>query len=257
MRKQTLLSITAAIALAATLVVNYLANALPINGLGTGDISDRYDVLFKPAGYAFSIWGLIYLGLIGFAVYQASSRGRLDTDLIPVRIAFIINCLANAAWIFAWHYEQLALSVLIMAVILSSLVFIYLRLGVGRVVVPAATRWLVHHPFSLYLGWICVATVANVTIFLDRIGWNGFGLSDTFWFIAVVLVALTLSALFALRRRDLVVTLVFLWAITAVAVHNGETSGVNTLSWIAAGLAAVPVIIAWFRSVRFAARNTS
>lgn len=257
MKKQILLPVLNAIALILTLAVNYLANALPLNGVSTGEISDRFDVFFKPAGYAFSIWGLIYLGLIVFVVYQLSSGRRGAVVLDKIGLLFVVNCLANALWLLVWHYQLLTFSVVVMLVILISLTMIYQNLSIGRSTVTTATKWFVHIPFSLYLGWICVATIANITIHLHWLTWDGFGIPAKTWFVVVCLVGLALSSVFAFSRGDLTVTLVFLWAYVAVAVHNAEVAGVNTMSWIAAGLTVVPVIIALKKSAKAAARTNS
>ena len=125
-----------------------MANALPLNGQSTGEISDRFQVYFVPAGYVFSIWGLIYLGLGAFAVYQALPAQREDPRLRRIGYLFALSCLANVAWLFLWHYEQFALTVVAMLPLLLSLIAIYLRLEIGRVRVPAIEEWLVRVPFA-------------------------------------------------------------------------------------------------------------
>ena len=118
------------------LLVNGLANSLPLNGLNTGEISDRFDVLFVPAGYVFSIWGLIYLGLIAFSIYQVMPAQRENPRLRSLGWLFALSCLANITWLFLWHYEYFVLTVVAMLVLLGSLIIIYQRLGIGRVKAP-------------------------------------------------------------------------------------------------------------------------
>ena len=156
----------------ATLVVNILADALPINGLNTGAISDRFHVYFVPAGYVFAIWGLIYIGLITYGIYQALPAQRENPRLRSVDGFFALASLANIAWLFLWHYEQFVGTLAAMLVLLASLIAIYLRLGIGETQVSRSETWLVRVPFSIYLGWITVATIANVKEVLYSLKWN-------------------------------------------------------------------------------------
>ena len=157
----------------AVIALNSAANILPLNGKTTGEISDSIPTLFTPAGYVFGIWSLIYLGLLAFAVYQSQSEQR--TAEIHERIGywFFASCVFNSVWIVGWHYEQFALTLAIMLGLLVSLLVIYLRLDIGRRKVSTAESTAVHLPFSIYLGWISVATVANVSAVLYTGGWNG------------------------------------------------------------------------------------
>ena len=111
--------------------VNALANILPINGVTTGELSDAYPSLFTPAGYVFGIWGLIYLLLVIFVVYQARDAQQHNLRLDALGYAFVVSCVFNIGWIFAWHYGQILLSTLFMLGILASLVVCYERLKVG------------------------------------------------------------------------------------------------------------------------------
>ncbi|MFO7890354.1 MAG: hypothetical protein R6V04_08440 [bacterium] len=243
MKKNTLLSIMNFVILLAMLVVNYLANALPINNQTTGKISDRFEVLFKPAGYAFSIWGLIYLGLLVFGIFQLLPKQNNSSVVKKIGLFFILSCFANIIWLFDWHYELYAFSVIVMLMLLFSLIKIYLNLEIGIAKVSLKEKWLVHQPFSLYLGWISVATIVNITVYLHWLNWDGFGLSPVFWFILFSIVGLALSFYFALARRDYLFNLVILWAYSAIAVHNANVSVVKTISRITSGLAVLPVII--------------
>ena len=135
------------IAFAAMVYVNYLSNALPLNGRTPAEISDSFPNLFVPAGITFSIWGLIYLLLLGFLIYGFVAKDKSPiTD--KVGILFLLTCLANIGWIYAWHYGHVLPSVAIMVTFLVLLITIYQRLGIGRTV-PAGERWLVHLPLSL------------------------------------------------------------------------------------------------------------
>lgn len=163
-----------------TFAVNLLANALPFNGKTTASISDQFPVLFVPAGYVFAIWGAIYLGWFAFAIYQLLPAQRTNARLKRIGWLFAMTGLANAAWLFAWHYGQFLLSVVIMLALLSLLIAIYTRLDVGRARVPTLERCCVDVPFGIYLGWISVATIANISDLLYLWQWNGFGIAPDF-----------------------------------------------------------------------------
>ena len=151
------------------IVVNTLANALPIGGQTTGEVSARYPSLFIPAGYVFSIWGLIYLLLLGFVIYQALPAQSRNSRLRAIHKPFLFSCAANAAWIFSWHYNQVLLSFALMLGLLTSLVFIYRhnQVYVNQQTMRAHHRGIVYLcvclPFSVYTAWICVATLANLS----------------------------------------------------------------------------------------------
>ncbi len=252
MNKRLTLAILNIVTLIATITVNALANLLPINGQTTGGISDKFDVLFTPAGYVFSIWGVIYLGLIAFVIYQILPAQR-NSDLIDkVGIYFILSNLANVGWIFAWHYEIFFLSLVLMLTILYSLLKIYLNLDIDLVKVSSGARLSVFLPFSLYTGWISIATIANVTIFLESIGWNGFGLPDVFWFVIVMVTGIVVLSQVLAQRHDLVYGAVFIWAFTGIAVKNGGIPTASTISWIAVVLVILLVVWEIVRRVRSA-----
>ncbi|MGZ8809099.1 MAG: tryptophan-rich sensory protein [Mycobacterium sp.] len=209
--------------------VNTLANALPINGVRTGDVSEAYPNLFAPAGYAFSIWGVIYLLLAVHVLYQfglfragppSSDRAAL---LDKVGLFFSISSLANVAWVFAWHYDVIWLSVLLIVVILVCLAVI------TRTVVTAGLttreKLFIGVPFSVYFGWITVATVANTTVFLVSLDWDGFGLAESTWAVVILLVAAAIGTAAMLRNRDVVYGVVLLWAYTAILVKHLSAGG--------------------------------
>ncbi|MGH1366419.1 MAG: tryptophan-rich sensory protein [Calditrichia bacterium] len=242
---RTTLAVINAVVFAITIAVNYLSNALPINGLTAGDISDKWLVLFKPAGYVFSIWGIIYLGLLAFIIYQFIAGDRENNFISKIGSWFIVNGLANAAWLVAWHYEIYWLTILIMLVILVSLIQIYTRLNDASEISPAQ-RYAVLLPFSIYLAWICVATIANGTILLESLGWGGFGLADSLWLIVVLLAGLYIAWQFAMRG-DVAFTLVFVWAFAGVAVQNGSMPEIAPICWAATAIAGGLSVLAFTR----------
>jgi hypothetical protein len=203
--------------LVGVVVVNYLANAMPIAGRTTGELSALYPSLFTPAGFTFTIWGLIYLLLLFFAIFQA--KGLFKPTVLPkmrflyrIDVWFFVSSLANILWIFAWHYQVVWLSVVIILIVFASLLIIYLRLGIGRRIVGDSERFFVHLPFSIYLGWITVATIANIATFLIKINWDGYGLPAEFWTALMLGIASVIAMLVLIMRKDLYFTLVILWA---------------------------------------------
>ncbi|HSB01886.1 MAG TPA: hypothetical protein VLE49_14645 [Anaerolineales bacterium] len=244
--KDQLRQIAVIMTILATLVVNVLANALPLNGLNTGQISDRFKVYFVPAGYVFSIWGLIYLGLIAFAVFQALPSQRENPRLRATGWWISLGGLANSVWIFLWHYEQFSLTLIAMLGLLGTLIITYLRLGIGRTTVPAAETWAARLPFSIYLGWITVATIANVTSLLDYLKWDRFGVAPEIWMGIVLTAVLVIAALMNFTRRDIAYTAVILWALAGISVKHAAVPAVALPTWITFGLVALTLTIALF-----------
>lgn len=235
------------------LAVNALANALPLNGLSTGQISDQFNVLFVPAGYVLSIWGLIYIGLVVFAVFQALPSQRDNRRLNRIGWWYAVGCAANCAWIFLWHYQVFALTLVAMLLLLASLIAVYLRLDIGRVKVPATERWAVHVPFSIYLGWISVATIANVTDVLDYLGWGGWGLSPEAWAVLLLAVAGILTLAMGLTRSDAAYALVIAWAAAGIAIKQAPVSeAVARNAWVVTVVALLVAAASLVRRLRLA-----
>ena len=218
------LSILNLIGFLGTIVVNGLANALPLNNQTTGELSDKYPNLFVPAGLTFSIWGVIYILLAIFVIYGLVISIKNNTQktafIENIGILFFISSLANIGWIFAWHYEILPLSLVLMLVILGSLITIYLRLRIGKSDSTLSERYLVHLPFSVYLGWITIATIANVTAVLVDINWNTFGLGEQFWTVAVIIVGIAIALSILLTRKDIFYCLVVDWALLGILLKR-------------------------------------
>jgi hypothetical protein len=244
--KDTIRQISVILTILATLVVNVLADALPINGLGTGQISDRFHVYFVPAGYVFSIWGLIYLGLIAFAIFQALPSQRENPRLQKTGWWISLGGLANIAWIFLWHYEKFPLTLVAMLVLLGTLIATYIRLGIGRSVTSGSETWTVRIPFSIYLGWITVATVANITELLDYLKWNGFGIAPEVWMGIVLVAVLVIAVLMNFNRRDIAYAAVILWALAGISVKQAGVLAVTIPTWITFGLVAITLVMDLF-----------
>ncbi len=246
MNKDTLRQISVVLTILATIIVNGLANALPINGQNTGEISDRFNVYFVPAGYVFSIWGLIYLGLIVYAIYQALPAQRENPRLRATGWWISLSGLANIAWIFLWHYEQFPLTILAMLLLLATLIITYLCLGVNRSAVSKAEKWAVRLPFSIYLGWITVATVANATSLLDYLKWDRFGLAPETWMVIMLAAVLVIATLMNFTRRDVAYTAVILWALVGIALKHAAVAVIAIPTWITFGLTAATLAAAFY-----------
>lgn len=206
--KKLILKISTLLSYLTMIFVNFLAVTLPLAGRNTGAISDSYPNLFAPAGYTFSIWGAIYVLLGIYVIYQLRrTKGNLVEKVSKI---FIVNALLNATWIFTWHYDWIWLSVIVMLGLLFSLIKIADILRVSDL--TQKEQWTVRLPFSVYFGWITVATIANITTFLVSIGWNGFGLPENFWTVAVLLVGALIGSWRMLRDRTVPYGLVLIWA---------------------------------------------
>lgn len=256
-----LLGILNAIGVAATLAVNILAVVLPLNGKTTKFLSDSLPNLFVPAGLTFSIWGVIYVLLICFGVYQLVSVFRKDQPEFPAKIGwlFVFASIENCAWIYAWHYQQVFLSLLIMVALFLTLLFLYLKLDIPKLPLSKRDRWFVQLPFSVYFGWITVATIANVTAWLVKIGWYGFGLSPIFWAGLVIAVAAAIAIAMLLTRKDVAYSLVILWALLGIAIkrlnHPADfnanlSTPVGIIAIIAMGLILVAIFLSGFKKHR-------
>lgn len=244
------------IALVATIFVNYLSNTLPLNGRTPGEISDSFPVRFTPAGYVFSIWSIIYLGLIAYAIYQALPGQRANPRLRAIGWLFIVSCLANIGWLFAWHYGFYPLSLLIMLALLGTLIVLYARLYPSFGLASTAERWTTHITFRIYLGWITVATIANATIVLYNLGWQGAPLTAADWAAFLIFTGTLIGIFFALRLRDAAYPLVLVWAFIGIYVKQGDApvTAYSALT-MASVLAAATFLAFLFGPRRREARN--
>jgi len=207
-----------------TVVVNGLSNALPLNGKTAGELSDQYPNLFVPSGLTFSIWGVIYILLAIFVIYglvvAAKNNPEKSQFIEKIGVLFFVSCLANMGWIFAWHYEIVPLSLVIMLVLLATLIAVYLKLQIGKSDAPRIEKYLVHLPFSVYLGWITIATIANVTALLVYLNWNAFGLGEPFWAVTVIIVGIGITLSVLLTRNDIFYCLVVDWALLGILLKR-------------------------------------
>ena len=212
MKKNVLIKILVTLAYFAVITVNYLANALPIGGVTTGEASDSFSNLFTPAGVTFSIWGLIYTLLLVYVCIIGGLFGKKPSKkkqkiLNKVGVLFIVNAIANCCWIFAWHHGQIALSVIIMLVLLITLILVADLLNKEKF--SLTDTICLRLPFSIYFGWITVATIANITVLLVSIGWNGWGISEQIWTIIILLIGATIGIWRGLKDKNIAYLAVF------------------------------------------------
>ena len=229
------------------LAVNILSTTLPLNNQTTAQISDRFKVFFVPAGYVFAIWGIIYIGWIAFTVYQFLPAHKESPRLRGLGYLFALTGVFNAAWLFCWQYNHFTLSVIVMLILLGLLIVSYLKLNIGRASVSNAEKWCVDIPISVYLGWISVATIANISDWLYFIHWNGFGIAPQAWAVIMLIVASLLGILVALTRRDSGYLFVFVWAFAGIAVKQAAAPLVAYSAWVAVLIALVLAIFSLVR----------
>jgi len=229
-KSNLLLKIVAAVAFAAMIAVNFLANALPIGGVTTGEASDAYANLFTPAGIIFAIWGLIYGLLFVYIIYQfdigqTGINPQREKLFATINGYFLITSVANIAWIFSWHYGIIWLSVLIM---LTLLVFLIKIADVVRSQMFSLTETLaIRAPFSIYFGWITVATIANITVLLVSLGWNAFGITEAMWTVVILLVGAGIGILRMWKDQNIFYGTVLVWAYSGIWLKHTSASGFN------------------------------
>lgn len=231
-----------AVGLLATIVTNVLANTLPLNGQTTGEISDRYPLFITPPGYVFSIWGLIYIGLIGYATYQLLPAQATNPRLRAAAPWFGLSCVGNIAWLIFWHYNLPLLSLPAMLVVLGGLIGVYLALR-GPGPAEVGEQWLVRPTFSLYLGWICVATLVNGGVLLYELGWRDTGTGGIVSAMVLLGLAAGLSWWFVHRWQDGILPLVVAWAASGIALKQATIVLLATMAWVVALLTAGMAVV--------------
>lgn len=207
------------------IAVNALSVLLPINGVTPGEVSDSYPNLFAPAGVTFSIWGVIYALLAAHTLYQLGLfRGREKANEALLRrtaVAFSISSLLNTAWIFSWHYMVIPVSMILMALLLLSLIYIETAVNAKRLTLRE--KFFIRLPFSIYFGWITVATIANATTLLVSVGWDGFGLSESTWTVIMLAAGALIGITTALRFKDIAYVLALIWAYFGILLKHTTT----------------------------------
>jgi hypothetical protein len=239
----TILKATNIIAFALTVLVNSLAGSTTlIGGKSTAEISDLNPTLITPAGYVFAIWGVIYILLGVFVVFQALPSEKGKGYQKRISWLFIASSLLNVMWLFLWQNEILSLSVVVMFLLLASLIAVYLRLNIGKSNAPLREKLAVHLPFSVYLGWITIATIANVAAFLVSINWGGFGINPEIWAVLIIVVALLITLAVIVTRKDVAYALVIIWALVGIVANQSSNQNIVTTAEASAAIAVVALI---------------
>jgi hypothetical protein len=244
MKKDILRQIALVVTFVFMLVMNTLATTLPLGGKTTGQISDLYKVVFVPAGYVFSIWGVIYLGLLAFTIYHSLPSQRTNPRLQKIGWLAVISNILNGIWIILWQFLHLYWTVPVMIGLFITLSLIYLRLNIGKEKVSKTEKWLVNIPHSVYFGWITIATIANITDFLYtanrlQLHWGILSNYGEIWAIVLLAVGVVIAALMAFTRRDVAYLAVLVWAFAGIGQKWMSASlypSVVIAAFIAAGL---------------------
>lgn len=236
-------------AILAALLINVYTNINPPNGINIGEISNTTfrDVLITPANYAFAIWGLIYLGLVSFGIYQGLPDQRRNPQLLKIGYLITIASLSQIAWVFLFQYGFFVVSLVAMLGILIPLMLIYVRLGVGKERVARNDKWWIHIPLSIYFGWISVATIVNVAIALYSVNWNGWGVSPEVWTAIMLVIGGAIAATIIRQGRDVAYPLVFVWAFVAIAIRQWN---IPLIGFTASGLAVALLVFLLIRNRR-------
>lgn len=260
--KTKTLAILNSISLASLLVISYLTQQEWFSDLNVGEVSAKYETIFAPASITFAIWGLIYASLTAFCIFHvikafnADETEQADTDIVAIGWLFIINTLATGAWLIVWVNEEIGLSVLLILVQLMTLILISISSHIANPERPLSTKIFTHFPLSIYLAWICVATIANISTYLVSINWNWFVISDSYWVIIMIGVTTLLSLFMIVVRRNIFFGLVILWALYGIVLKREQVDEIVFQEVIMAAWAAfitivIAIIIRLFRSKKF------
>ena len=215
------------------IVINAFADLLPIGGNTTAEVSLRYSNHFLPASITFLIWPLIYLLLLLFCIYQAGTlfqqneTGISNKEIVAGKIGmlFTLSCILNSAWLVTWHFHQLGLSVIIMIMLMITLILIHLRLSIAITPADENERTFVWLPFSIYLGWISIASMSNIAAWLVSIGWNGFGIDQSWWAVVLIVLGTVISVLMLFKRHNIFFGLTMIWAFIGIALKQFQETG--------------------------------
>jgi benzodiazapine receptor len=228
------------VAFVLTVLVNGLAGSTTIiGGKNTAQISDANPTLITPAGYVFSIWGIIYILLGVFAVFQALPSEHGKDFQKRIGLLFVLSSLSNIVWLFLWQFEYLGLSVVLMFLLLATLILIYVRLRIGKSAVSLREKLAVHLPFSVYLGWITIASIANVAATLVSVSWDGFGMNPETWASLIIIIALLITILVATTRKDVAFGLVVIWALVGISVEQSGNQNIVMITEASAVIVAI------------------
>jgi len=245
-----LLSLANVVATFLTIIINSLSNTSLIGANTVGEISDVYPTFFTPAGYVFAIWGIIYALLLVFSIYQAFPKQQNAPFLEKISIYYILCSVANIIWIVLWVNNYILFSTILMFLLLISLIIIYRRVDSIGTQMSLRENLAVLLPFSVYLGWITVASIGNVAVTLVSLNWNGWGLSEISWTILMIGVAIAVTLIMIVRKRDIGFSLVLIWALVGILVKQSEMQDIVLTAGSGAVLIAIALVIQAVRSLR-------
>ena len=245
-----LLTLSNVVATFLTIVINSLSNTSIIGTNSVGEISDAYPTFFTPAGYVFAIWGIIYALLLVFSIYQVLPKQQNAPFIEKISIFYILCSVANIIWIVLWVNNYILFSTILMFLLLASLIVIYRRVDSIGTQMSLRENLAVLLPFSIYLGWITVASIANVAVTLVSLNWNGWGLSEISWTILMIGVAIAVTLIMILRKRDIGFSLVLIWALLGILVKQSDVQNIVLTTGSGIGLIAIALIIQAVRSLK-------
>ncbi|MCL5247360.1 tryptophan-rich sensory protein [Cellulophaga sp. 20_2_10] len=237
------LQVANGVAFISTLVMNYLSNTGKMNGTTIGEVSGGLRSLFTPAGYAFSIWGLIYLFVFSYVIYQGRSlfvKVRDNQFVLKIGWWFVVSCIANCSWVVCWIYGYTGLSCIFIFLLLFSLLKIVWNNKMELWDAPISVITFLWWPFVIYSGWVAVASIANVSAYLVKVNWDGFGLEPVVWAVVMIVVAVVINLVVTWQRNMREFALVGAWALIAIAIANKGVE--ETLVCVAYSAAAVLIL---------------
>lgn len=243
LRNRVFLQVINIVAYIVTVLVNGLAGSTTVlGGVTSADVSDMYPTLVTPAGFTFAIWGIIYALLTLFVIYQALPSNRNKPFIEKVGIFFALSSACNICWLFLWHYNFISVSLILMLGLLACLIMIHRRLDIGKTMGSVKEWAFVQLPFSVYLGWISIATIANVSVALTAAGWDGFGIASETWAVLIIAVAVVLSLAMLLLRKDVAFNLVVVWALFGILSNQSAYDNIVLACEVAIGVILFAVV---------------
>lgn len=245
-----LLSLSNVVATGLTIIINSLSNTSILGAYTVGEISDAYPTFFTPAGYVFAIWGIIYALLLVFSIYQALPKQQNAVFIEKIGLYYVLCSVANIIWIVLWVNNYILFSTILMFLLLVSLIIIYHRLDSIGTQMSLRENLAVFLPFSVYLGWITVASIGNVAVTLVSLNWNGWGVSEISWTILMIGIAIGVTLIMILRKRDIGFSLVLIWALFGILVKQSEVQNIVLTTGSGIGLIVIALVIQAVRSLR-------
>lgn len=247
---QRIISLSNVIATVLTIIINILSNTSILGANTVEEISDAYPTFFTPAGYVFAIWGIIYALLLIFSIHQVLPKQQDAPFREKIGLYYILCSVANIIWILLWVNNYILFSTILMFLLLASLIIIYRRLDSIGAQMSLRENLAVFLPFSVYLGWITVASIGNVAVTLVSLNWNGWGLSELSWTILMIGVAIAVTLIMIVRKRDIGFSLVLIWALLGILVKQSDVQNIVLTTGSGIGLIVIALIVQAVRSLR-------